>query len=429
MRIIVRDNQGCGMSLMMEGYSQEQIAQAKQQIRQDFADAAKQIFETVLGKEAPDTIVIDLAQSDNEELEGERAASLASFDFYVSARTDQLVFTVREKTVIELIKCPDNANFKNVVLHELIHAADFPIIMKCAKMFEDLEKAINEEFAQNGDENNANTALFSILDMLNHYRAEGIAILGAHLLLRSQFQSLPDPIPIQSFFAILQLKLANPINSSRGQNYLDEGIYQMAYLVTPSVLLMVLGEKGLVDENLVQKAIEGLQTGCYDLTDDEINTIIKSALSLSLSDYIQGVILMGGYGAPVKDILKFCAMLQQDWDKENINAFARLVTKPESQKVFNKTMKRIMGCVIPEDEIDEYYQAFSADAYPQLKEKVDKLYFVLKNDEDPNKKRIAQWTLTYLFDEEDVIHDNIAGFGLTDDMVVIDYALRLIEVN
>ncbi|MBO4822344.1 MAG: hypothetical protein J5548_12890 [Prevotella sp.] len=55
------------------------------------------------------------------------------------------------------------------------------------------------------------------------------------------------------------------------------------------------------------------------------------------------------------------------------------------------------------------------------------LYAFLKNENDSDRKLIAQWALTYFFDDEDVIHDDIHGMGFVDDLVVLDYALNLLH--
>lgn len=95
-------------------------------------------------------------------------------------------------------------------------------------------------------------------------------------------------------------------------------------------------------------------------------------------------------------------------------------------------MDQIMGCCMKEEELDGLYQKFTNHpiddpSYPELKEKAALLYSILKNDADPDRKEIAQWALTYLFDEEDLIHDDIPGIGYVDDLVVLDYAIDLLE--
>lgn len=140
---------------------------------------------------------------------------------------------------------------------------------------------------------------------------------------------------------------------------------------------------------------------------------------------------MGEKVAPAKPFLDFCALLQKEYEADNIKAFCDLLSLPLTNEVFETVMKQIMGCVMDEEEIDSYYKIFKENlsnntVYLQMKEKVEKLYVLLKNDKDDERKRIAQWALTYLFDDQDVIHDDIKGLGYIDDMAVMDYALDII---
>lgn len=60
-------------------------------------------------------------------------------------------------------------------------------------------------------------------------------------------------------------------------------------------------------------------------------------------------------------------------------------------------------------------------------EKVDTLYTCFKNEGNPKNKHIAQLALTYLFNQNDLIHDDLEGIGLVDDVTVIDHALKIVE--
>jgi len=62
-----------------------------------------------------------------------------------------------------------------------------------------------------------------------------------------------------------------------------------------------------------------------------------------------------------------------------------------------------------------------------LKDKVTAQYSILKNNDNPDRRRTAQWALTYFFDDEDIIHDEVSGLGLVDAITVIDYAIRLLQ--
>ena len=59
--------------------------------------------------------------------------------------------------------------------------------------------------------------------------------------------------------------------------------------------------------------------------------------------------------------------------------------------------------------------------------KITELYTILKNDPDEERKKIAQWALTYFFDDQDIIHDDIKGLGYVDDLIVIDRALIILD--
>lgn len=174
-----------------------------------------------------------------------------------------------------------------------------------------------------------------------------------------------------------------------------------------------------------------LDSGEYNLSEEEIITIMRAALSLTLAGYIQGLTNLGNKIAPIRPFLDFCGSLQQDADEDNMQAYERLIMQTKSAEIFNAAMDQIMGSCISEEELDGLYTEFVEHAasdpqYPQLKEKVAKLYSALKKDANLDKRRLAQWALTYFFDDEDLIHDDVSGIGLVDDMTIIDYAIQLI---
>ena len=104
---------------------------------------------------------------------------------------------------------------------------------------------------------------------------------------------------------------------------------------------------------------------------------------------------------------------------------------PQTVDSFIDYMQQIIGGCTSEENLDVNYAVF-CKSQPQsennlgLKEKLDALYMVLKNDESFEKRQIAHWALTYFFYHRDVIHDDLEVFGLFDDMMVIDRALKAI---
>lgn len=86
MNIIIKDDQGLDTALMMDGYSKEQRQDAKQRIRTQFRDTAILVFQEILVKPFPETIIVNTSISDREEIKGESAARLASFNAELSRR-------------------------------------------------------------------------------------------------------------------------------------------------------------------------------------------------------------------------------------------------------------------------------------------------------------------------------------------------------
>ena len=161
---------------------------------------------------------------------------------------------------------------------------------------------------------------------------------------------------------------------------------------------------------------------------------MRAALALTLTDYIQGLTILGDDVAPIRPFLNLCSSLQHDGDEDNTRAYEKLLQQPNSEAAFNEAMDQIMGSCISEEELDGLYAEFMGDTdteslYPKLREKITTLYSILHSDDNPDRKRQAQWALTYFFDDEDIIHDDVSGIGLVDDMTVLDYAIRLLQSN
>jgi len=62
------------------------------------------------------------------------------------------------------------------------------------------------------------------------------------------------------------------------------------------------------------------------------------------------------------------------------------------------------------------------DILVDIQQKAEKLLPLAINENNP----IAIWALTYLYDDQDLVHDQIAILGYQDDWLVVDAALRLI---
>lgn len=434
MDIIIKDDQGLDTSLMMDGYSKEQRNEAKQSIRAQFRDTANRVFHDILGKHLPENLTVNMAISNREELKGESAARLASYNVALS-RGNSAVFTIREITVKTLLNHEDLTMFKSTVTHEMFHAADKQMLENSHHLFDTIRNDIDEgydDFNRQGENNN--TALLRTLQVFNHYRAEGVAILGESLLMKQEFGSVSDAIErFCSLFELLMIRARMRTEGDKNKgDIFDDATFHQAYAVAPIILLIVLGKTRKIDVNLAKKALECLESGDYNLSEEEVITIMRAALSLTLIGYVQGLTSLGNEIAPIRPFLDFCASLQQDSDEDNMLAYEHLIMQSKSADTFNAAMDQIMGSCISEEELDGLYAEFmdnrsTESSSSELKEKVATLYSILKKDENLDRRRVAQWALTYFFDDEDIIHDDVAGIGYVDDITVIDYAIRLLE--
>lgn len=436
MRILVKDEEGLCDALMMDGYSWEQLDTARLAIRDKFREAAVYVFNTILGTGLPETIIVNMAQN----RQGSNAGTLAYFNPRRSSE-DELYFYFFEDTVKGFISGKDIGQFNATIIHEMIHAADQPMLDR-----EQALLAMVRERAKQYDydpydpyKKSPNTALHKVLTMLNHYRAEGIAILGEHLVSKRAFPSWRNAIRLfRMSFMMTLLNSGKWMSGNMSRDDKASGAeitdfaHDAAYISAPVILSMVLQRRGDIDDGLAGKALKGLETGDFSgLSEADIIKILKASMALSVPGFIQGVLLIGDEVAPVVPLLEFCAKLQGDYDENNIGMFASLVQSPVSADTFIDAMKSIMGAAMDEEELAECYSDFrndtpGLDEYPHLEEKIEYLFAAIKAQDGPVKKRVAQWALTYLFDDEDLMHDNIPGLGLVDDMLVIDYAIKVL---
>ena len=252
MNIIIKDDQGLDTALMMDGYSKEQRNEARQAIRAQFRDTTNRVFLDILGKQVPETLTINMAISNRDELKGESAARLASYNVAIS-RVDSAVFTIREITVKALLNHEDLTMFKSTVTHETFHAADKQMLENSHCLFDVIRNNIAEGYDDfNRQSENDNIALLRTLQVFNHYRAEGVAILGESLLMKQRFGSVDDSIErFCSLFELLTIRARMRTEGDKiKSDIFDNKTFHQAYSVAPIILLMVLGKMRKIDVDL-----------------------------------------------------------------------------------------------------------------------------------------------------------------------------------
>lgn len=440
-KITIRDEEGLGDDLIKQVYYQSKIDQAKHLIKEQFQQFSERLFVEILGKSLPHAIFVDLVSDDDDE--SEDWPSLAVFNAKDS-RENLLYFGVFKPVVVDVIENGKRSDSQDSIIHELIHACDMNTHIQNRKLLSSIDLSI-VKIANSSDQEDLIgvwVVLHEILDVFIHLRNEGVALLGEHLLTKKQFGDVEDTVEIFS-----QIYWSTMMNSQKmiGGNMRPNAIFNeliraLSYLIAPTIIVFVLQGRGDIGDLLGAKILDGLETGEYELTDSETNSVIKAALSLSLADFIQGVTMLGEGIAPAMPFLNFCTLLQNKLEQNapvmtsDMEIFSQLFNpnQKDPEKVYRKVMGKITRSISPKTKIDECYKAFREDKAKQslhshLMEKVDALYACFKNGGNPKNKHIAQLALTYLFNQNDLIHDDLEGIGLVDDVTVIDHALKIVE--
>lgn len=440
-KITIRDEEGLGDDLIKQVYYQSKIDQAKHLIKEQFQQFSERLFVEILGKSLPHAIFVDLVSDDEDEFQDWQL--LAGFDSKDS-RENLLYFRVFKPLVHDVIENGKRSDSQGSIIHELIHACDMNTLTQNRKLISTIELNILKNANSSHREDLAGVwlVLHETLDVFIHLRDEGVALLGEHLLTKKQFGDVEDTVEI--FFLIYWSTLMKSQTMIEGDmepdSIFDEPLKVLTYKIAPTIIVLVLHRKGAIGELLSIKILEGLETGDYELTDSETNSVIKAALSLSLADFIQGVMTLGEGIAPAMPFLNFCTLLQNKLEQDapvmtsDMEIFSQLFNpnQKDPEKVYRKVMGKITRSISPETEIDECYKAFregkaKQSLHSHLMEKVDTLYTCFKNEGNPKNKHIAQLALTYLFNQNDLIHDDLEGIGLVDDVTVIDHALKIVE--
>lgn len=423
---IIKDDENIADVPELQGYSESQLTEAKNSIQQEFDEAADRVLSEALGLPLPSTIVLKFRHKSDKS---------NSKNIYAELHTElsepsHLVLSIYSPLVKEVLENPDNNMVKFIVSQLMFFAADLNIISQESELIEMLENDENED----PTELKERAALMGVLNMCIHYREIGISGLGSCLLTKRK-TSVPVVDALKNFAQVFEMvmikaKLWVEKNDNNDNEFFDETAWNNSFLTASSVLLLVLEKCGLVDNVLAIKALKCLNSGEYDLTDAETTSIAKAALSVSLSDYILGLMMLGDAIAPIQPFLKFCASLCNSYNRNNSEAFNRLVHQPATGQAFNNTISQIVDNMLTDDQIRQHYQDFckKTDSTDQssIKEKVEELYSVWEEEKDNDRKQIAQWALTYLFNDKDILHDNVQVFGYMDDMLIVNNALNII---
>ncbi len=383
-------------------------------------------------------------------LEQERRSNqFISLAYYDSSRSSESRITigVYYDTITKIGKGVVKGNlsrvadrFKATVYHELIHAADRLHLSEIKNTrYRDLSGVNYNHSGRFFDANalpDEVNVQWALLDFFYKFRAEGIAILGQKLMTNGYREAnLNSTDALQKFNDIIikvidicsGLKFYHRFRSHEALVEL-QGLGMFAYEIADVLFVKALGKEELI-ESLVYPVAEN-QTD--QVSRNVIHKTIKEFINIDLSEFIQVLLSLPELNFR-EQFLQVCAVIQREEDTNAIKEFSRNLIwtgyNREAEK-YIQIVKGIMGSTIPLEEIIEMHKRLSKESYTEdimqeIQAMATDLLLVVQN----SGSEVAHWALTYLFDDEDLIHDDISYLGWQDDWVVLDSAMRILNLR
>ena len=312
---------------------------------------------------------------------------------------------------------------KRVVAHELVHGADMP--SKWRKVFSDHRLQSGHFF---------DYLFFEMtLIKISKWRGEGVAKLGERLMYGDSslgFLRIESKVPevfdaiIHHFEQVLEDRYCTQFltNSDDVERYYDDA---------DIVLLEAMKGLGLITDDDAY----GYYWGFY--TPKGSSCILQAALSMSLSQFIEGILIACmGKSALVEKMFLYCAHLQERRENDQITLFT-LLTEERMVKVddYNEVMEQIVGNTMPDEDLEQMVKASQEAPDDRTSSSalrmIGQLYeYYLQYKDDTFYKdyaKAANWSLNYYFKRDDLIHDDLLFLGKVDDMVLMDVTQRMIE--
>jgi hypothetical protein len=425
-------------------------------ITQSFKRQIEKIIEFI--PDANETIIkINLEQARESEAESKNFTALACFDGERS-QENKYYFRLYYATIKEIAfsrigeeaSCSVSPDFENTILHELIHAVDLKTIKETQSLrAEDfrLGKKQSDFSTLNSQIDLFKTDIqWAFLNTVVMFRNEGITVLGEKLLgdspVKPLFSSEKETLGFyQNLLAQLgELSSGTHFSGNIQNNKIYEEIRQQ------SMLSYHIGDIVLV--KLIEKLEPSLAVICIKIASfllgnsiekpsvDEAKQLLSYAFQMDMSDYINALVNCQHEEIESTLLLKenlfqLCALIQNENNPTAIQNFTQNIAIAgynNSKEQFIKLMKESVYTCMTKEELKSGYNEFiqtvsSEDIVESIKQRASYLYPLAIE----NENEIAQWALTYLFDEEDLIFDKLSVFGWQDDWLILDTAIQLVS--
>lgn len=320
-QIVINDAEQIESMLVEEEYSHEAIQFTKDYIADLFDKAAITVFCDVLGVPLPGCIEIRLVR-DKEPVENIWWQSIMMASMSVGKSCfDHFVFNITEFMFRSIIDKEDNGYFVRVALHEMMHAADLCLVKEGFGILDEIRLNYQNYYLINGrGQQNPFEVLYDTIHLLLHYRYEGIALLGEHLLskrelFRKQYNLDDFLSQVSSICGKAEAWIDGvPIDYDSFKNE-----HHYAYNIAMDVLLHIMLNGNKIGKIEFERLMEGFSTGKHDFTETEVQAIIRCALSVDIKAYLHGLLTLAPDGntvAPKDLILKFVKAWKNKYEHE-----------------------------------------------------------------------------------------------------------------
>jgi hypothetical protein len=208
--------------------------------------------------------------------------------------------------------------------------------------------------------------------------------------------------------------------------------YQIGDLMMLELLKTIHPEKAIKIEDFI---IDLSNTDRRNLSKEDIYELLALCMRVDLSMYVQAILnnqtLNGDDAFPKDQFFRCCAIIQNESPNAMVSSFAQNIGAcghNKDSKMFIALLKDLLGYKMETQELVDNYKIFSEnkhdeDVYVGLQIKAEQLMLHALNHEN----EVAIWALTYLFDEQDYIHDELPILGWQDDWMVLDAAVKMLS--
>jgi hypothetical protein len=305
-----------------------------------------------------------------------------------------------------------------------MHLLDYQELVRNIKLFNKRDNITHRlyYYSEQGERNDKHLIF---LQLIIRFREEGVAMLMQYIYGGSTIRYSDDEA-IRIFNKITEeaftYSIYPDVQSEQISSFFEKTVNPLAYQIGAVIILYGLKQKYPGNKEL-----------------NEIDTCLSSGDEYLLT--VSYDLIMKIKGFSTFDFLVFCLdpesvyreifTLTSDY-ADNLQIYSgffaslQRFSKLKDKKGFIWMMKNIMGSPMTNDEIKDFHQKEQeSQSIPEelfiKSESLFKYFHNNKNDE------VSLWALTYLYDQYDLLNDNINYFGYIEDLAVINSALILIN--